>query len=36
MSDPQVAMLMIGSFVGSIILGFPICFTLNDMGVGFV
>ncbi len=35
MSDPQVAMLMMGSFVGSILLGFPICFTLIAMGVGF-
>ena len=35
MTDPQVAMLMMGSFVGSILLGFPICFTLVAMGVGF-
>ncbi len=35
MSDPQVAMVMMGSFVGSILLGFPICFTLIAMGVGF-
>jgi len=35
MSDPQVAMLMMGSFVASILLGFPICFTLVAMGVGF-
>lgn len=35
MSDPQVAMLMMGSFVASILLGFPICFTLIAMGVGF-
>ena len=33
MTDPQVAMLMMGSFVGSILLGFPICFTLIAMAV---
>ncbi|RZW16984.1 MAG: C4-dicarboxylate ABC transporter, partial [Desulfobulbaceae bacterium] len=35
MTDPQVAMVMMGSFVASILLGFPICFTLIAMGVGF-
>ena len=35
MSDPEVAMLMMGSFVLSILLGFPIAFTLIAMGVGF-
>jgi tripartite ATP-independent transporter DctM subunit len=35
MTDPQVAMLMMGSFVLSILLGFPIAFTLVGMGVGF-
>ena len=35
MTDPQVAMLMMGSFVVSILLGFPICFTLVAMGIGF-
>src|SRR4030042_1679770 len=35
MTDPQVAMLMMGCFVLSILLGFPICFTLVAMGVGF-
>lgn len=35
MTDPQVAMLMMGSFVASILLGFPICFTLIAMGTGF-
>ncbi len=35
MTDPQVAMLMMGSFVASILLGFPICFTLIAMGFGF-
>jgi tripartite ATP-independent transporter DctM subunit len=35
MTDPQVAMLMMGSFIISILLGFPICFTLVAMGTGF-
>lgn len=35
MSDPEVAMVMMGSFVLSILLGFPIAFTLIAMGVGF-
>ncbi len=35
MTDPQVALLMLGSFVLTILLGFPICFTLIGMGVGF-
>lgn len=35
MTDPQVAMLMMGSFIASILLGFPICFTLIAMGFGF-
>ena len=35
MTDPQVAMLMMGSFIAAILLGFPICFTLVAMGVGF-
>jgi len=35
MTDPQIAMVMMGSFVASILLGFPICFTLIAMGVGF-
>ena len=35
MTDPQVAMVMMGSLVGCILLGFPICFTLIAMGVGF-
>jgi len=35
MTDPQVAMLMMGSFIVSILLGFPICFTLIAMGTGF-
>jgi len=35
MTHPQVAMVMMGSFVVSIFLGFPICFTLVALGVGF-
>ncbi|MFQ5897775.1 MAG: TRAP transporter large permease subunit [Candidatus Methylomirabilia bacterium] len=35
MTDPQVAMLMLGSFIFIILLGYPICFTLVAMGVGF-
>jgi len=35
MSDPEVAMLMMGLFIVFVLLGFPICFTLVAMGVGF-
>ena len=35
MSDPQVAIMMMGLFVIFVLLGFPICFTLIAMGVGF-
>ena len=35
MSDPQVALLMMGLFIFIILLGFPIAFTLMAMGVGF-
>jgi len=35
MSDPQVAMLMVGLFIFIIMLGFPVAFTLMAMGVGF-
>lgn len=35
MTDPQVAVFMLGIFVLTILLGFPICFTLVAMGVGF-
>ncbi len=35
MSDPQVALLMLGLLLFVILLGFPICFTLVAMGVGF-
>ncbi|ROR32350.1 TRAP transporter large permease [Inmirania thermothiophila] len=35
MSDPQVAMLMLALLVATILLGFPIAFTLLAMGIGF-
>jgi TRAP transporter, DctM subunit len=35
MSDPHVALLMLGAFIFIILLGFPIAFTLMAMGVGF-
>ena len=35
MTDPQVAVLMLGIFILTILLGFPICFTLMAMGVAF-
>ena len=35
MSNPQLALLMLGSFVFIILLGFPIAFTLMAMGVMF-
>jgi len=35
MSDPVVALLMLGPFIFVIFLGFPIAFTLIAMGIGF-
>jgi TRAP-type mannitol/chloroaromatic compound transport system permease large subunit len=35
MTDPQVALLQLGMLLVLILLGFPICFTLIAMGVGF-
>jgi TRAP-type mannitol/chloroaromatic compound transport system permease large subunit len=35
MTDPQIAVLMLGIFILLILLGFPIAFTLIAMGVGF-
>ena len=35
MTDPQVALLMLGIFIFIILLGFPIAFTLMAMGIGF-
>ncbi|MGB8432843.1 MAG: TRAP transporter large permease subunit [Burkholderiales bacterium] len=35
MSDPVIALVMLGLFIFLILLGFPIAFTLMGMGVGF-
>lgn len=35
MSDPQIAILMLVLFIGIVLLGFPIAFTLIAMGLGF-
>ncbi len=35
MTDPQLGVLMLVLFIGLIMLGFPIAFTLMAMGVGF-
>lgn len=35
MTDPQVAILMLGLFLFMVLLGFPIAFTLMAMGLGF-
>jgi tripartite ATP-independent transporter DctM subunit len=35
MTDPQVALLMLGLFIFVVFLGFPIAFTLMAMGIGF-
>ena len=35
MSDPVIALLMLGLFIFVIFLGFPIAFTLMAMGIGF-
>ena len=35
MSNPEIAVLMLGIFILTIMLGFPICFTLMAMGVFF-
>jgi TRAP-type mannitol/chloroaromatic compound transport system permease large subunit len=35
MTDPQIALMMLGSFIFIILLGFPIAFTLMAMGVFF-
>jgi len=34
-SNPEIALMMLGSFIFIILLGFPIAFTLMAMGVGF-
>jgi tripartite ATP-independent transporter DctM subunit len=35
MTDPQVALMMLGLFIVFVFLGFPIAFTLMAMGIGF-
>jgi tripartite ATP-independent transporter DctM subunit len=35
MTDPQIALLMLGFFILIVFLGFPIAFTLMAMGIGF-
>jgi tripartite ATP-independent transporter DctM subunit len=35
MTDPQIAIMMLGIFILVIMLGFPIAFTLMAMGIGF-
>ena len=35
MSDPVIALFMLGLFICFIFLGFPIAFTLMAMGIGF-
>ena len=35
MTDPQLALVMLGLFIFIILLGFPIAFTLMAMGVFF-
>lgn len=35
MTDPQIALLMLGMFLGMVMFGFPIAFTLMAMGIGF-
>ena len=35
MTDPQIAIFMLGLFIFMVLLGFPIAFTLLAMGLGF-
>ena len=35
LTNPEVAILMMGIFLFAVLLGFPIAFTLMAMGVGF-
>ncbi len=35
MTNPEVALLMLSSFIVMILLGFPVAFTLLAMGIGF-
>jgi len=34
-TDPQIAIMMLGLFIFIVMLGFPIAFTLIAMGLGF-
>ena len=35
LTNPEIAILMMGIFLFAVLLGFPIAFTLMAMGVGF-
>ncbi|MFN7222931.1 MAG: TRAP transporter large permease subunit [Paracoccaceae bacterium] len=35
MTDPQIALMMLGIFIAFVFLGFPIAFTLMALGIGF-
>lgn len=35
MTDPQIALMMLGIFIACVFLGFPIAFTLMALGIGF-
>ena len=35
LTNPEVAILMMGIFLFAVLLGFPIAFTLMAMGIGF-
>ena len=35
LTNPEVAILMMGVFLFAVLLGFPIAFTLMAMGIGF-
>ena len=35
LTNPEVAILMMGLFLFAVLLGFPIAFTLMAMGIGF-
>ena len=35
MTDPHIALMMLGLFIIFVFLGFPIAFTLMAMGIGF-
>ncbi|MDP3960275.1 MAG: TRAP transporter large permease subunit [Pseudorhodobacter sp.] len=35
MTDPQIALMMLGIFISLVFLGFPIAFTLMALGIGF-